>query len=92
MTLETLNTVKSQRPIISLQFQPIMFMYCNNCYNYNMISKRNQDSFNQDFTRRVKAARVKRLSTSLVNLIDLKVKGIITEKEFKQQKQKLIGF
>jgi hypothetical protein len=57
-----------------------------------MKSINKQGSFNEDFTKRVKAARVHRLSTSLVNLIDLKVKGIINEQEFKRSKRKLLGF
>lgn len=46
-------------------------------------------SVNQEL---IKEARIKRLSINLVNLIDLKVKGIITEREYKQRKRRLLGF
>ena len=42
--------------------------------------------------QQIKNARVKRLSINLVNLVDLKVKGIITEREYRQRKQRLLGF
>ena len=45
-----------------------------------------------DIAKEAKAIRVRRLSKTLVDLVDLKVKGIITEKEFSQQKRKLLGF
>lgn len=46
-------------------------------------------SVNQEL---IKEARIKRLSINLVNLIDLKVKGIITENEYKHRKRRLLGF
>lgn len=47
---------------------------------------------NQSLEQQIKEARIKRLSINLVNLIDLKVKGIITEHEYKQRKRQLLGF
>ena len=46
-------------------------------------------SFNQKL---ITEARIKRLSINLVNLIDLKVKGIITKEEYQQRKRQLLGF
>ncbi|HTB48892.1 MAG TPA: hypothetical protein VK712_02305 [Verrucomicrobiae bacterium] len=45
-----------------------------------------------DIAKEAKAIRTSRLSKTLVNLIDLKVKGIITEQEFKRSKKRLLGF
>jgi biotin carboxylase len=50
-------------------------------------------SFNdEEFARQIKQARSKRLAKMLADLVDLKVKGIITEQEFSQRKRKLLGF
>ncbi|MEJ0072914.1 MAG: SHOCT domain-containing protein [Candidatus Saccharibacteria bacterium] len=52
----------------------------------------NQKKTEIDIAEEAKAIRVRRLSKALVNLIDLKVRGIITEEEFKQSKKRILGF
>lgn len=47
---------------------------------------------NRTLEQQIKEARIKRLSTNLVNLIDLKVKGIITKDEYQRRKRQLLGF
>ena len=60
---------------------------------FNYICKVKAKSFNDpEFTKQVQRVRTQRLSKSLVNLVDLKVKGIITEREYKLLKRKLLGF
>lgn len=54
--------------------------------------KKDSLSSNPEFERRVKEARVHRLSVTLVNLVDLKVKGIITNSEYQKRKRQLLGF
>ena len=50
-------------------------------------------SFNDPgFSKQVKQAKSRRLAKVLADLIDLKVKGIITEQEYRQKKKKLLGF
>lgn len=45
-----------------------------------------------EFAKHAKQARTSRLAKTLTDLIDLKVKGIITEAEYRQKKRKLLGF
>lgn len=58
-----------------------------------MKASSNTNSFNDpEFTQRVKQARTHRLAITLVNLVDLKVKNIISEQEYRRRKRKLLGF
>lgn len=53
----------------------------------------NASSFNEaEFAKQAQRARTRRLAKTLTDLIDLKVKGIITEAEYRQKKRKLLGF
>lgn len=52
----------------------------------------NQNKTEIDISKEAQSIRTRRLSKTLVDLIDMKVKGIITEQEFRQRKRKLLGF
>ena len=66
-------------------------MYFTTPFDY--ICKVKDNSFNDPkFTNQVKRTKSKRLAKVIADLVDLKVKGIITEQEFKQRKHKLLGF
>ena len=45
-----------------------------------------------DISKEARVIRIRRLSKTLTDLIDLKVRGIITEQEFKRSKKRILGF
>ena len=47
---------------------------------------------NIDIAKEINVMRIHRLSTTIVNLVDLKVKGIITDTEYQQKNVDYLAF